>query len=1125
MGRAVDSAFLGVRISVGRRFERTASSASGRAPQVATPAALLAVLAVLAGLGTWRAVGADGAEPRREFFERKIRPLLVEHCLRCHGGEGKEHEGGLRLDLRAGWQRGGDSGRPAVVPGRPEASPLLAAVRHDADASAMPPDRPKLSDAAIADLTAWIKDGAFDPRDGEATIKRKASWDETYVERTDWWSLRAPVDSAPPPVADPERSRGEVDAHLLAALDARGLAFAPPADRRTLARRLAFTLTGLPPDPADVEAYLEDESPDAWERLVDRLLHSPRFGERWARHWMDVVHYSDTHGYEWDAPAKHAWRYRDYLIRAFNDDVPYDRLVLEQIAGDRIEPRVDARSGVDEGLLGLMALRLGERRHGDSSQVEGVTQEAMANIVDTLGKGFLATTLACAQCHDHKLDAVSQRDYYALTGVFMSSRWNVRTVDAVDPNLQTLEELRTLKAAVREELARIWSAERATLAEKLAALPAPPSDKPQPFPETLLGFWNRARSAPVKADEFEAERRRRVETNQKQLKLVADFTREDGAGGWRWDGWGMRHGLVRSGEPVVAEEGGTAVAQILPAGRWSHVWSKRLAGAVRSPLFPPLADVSLSIGHSAGGHAAQSVVIDQAFHSERMQFLDRPTPGWLGLRTGRFDTLEGSVDALPRRVYVELATKSLNNYFPPRTGYGGLSEAQIADERSWFGVTRVYEHPPGVAPLDELTRFARLFDDATGPAGAEPTSRVVALLGGAVERWCAGACDDEDVRLIDEALQAKLLSNSLDVSPELRRRVEAYRAVERRLQPDRTIGAADDWLEGRNERIGVRGSYVDFGEEAPRGAIRMLGGPMTSTEAGASGRAELAARIADPNNPLTARVYVNRVWGHLFGEGLVRTPDDFGHLGERPSHPELLDSLALRFMADGWSTKRLIRRLVASAAWRQSNAADPRAVELDPENRLWHHRPLRRLEAEAIRDSLLVAAGRLDGSLYGPPIEPYRTATDAAKRLVSGPLDGLGRRSLYTKMTLMEPPRLLALFNQPLPKLTTGRRDVTNVPDQALALLNDPFVVEMARRWGERATSDGAATVEERAARMFETAVARPARPAELERLVRFVRRSGELRGAGSRPLLEFAPAWQDAAHALFNLKEFVYVP
>jgi len=587
----------------------------------------------------------------------------------------------------------------------------------------------------------------------------------------------------------------------------------------------------------------------------------------------------------------------------------------------------------------------------------------------------------------------------------------------------------------------------------------------------------------------------------------------------------MKHGLVRDGEIVVPDEGGVAIAQLLPAGRWSHVWSMRLAGAVRSPLLSDNPPVTLSVGLAGGKHGARSLVVDQAFFPERMVFIDQAMPGWVTLTAGGFSKLVGGVDDRQRRVYLELVTKELNNNFPPRTGLGGVKESDLDDPRSWFGVTRVYQHSAGKAPQDELTRFAPLFaDEGASQTKEDMAGRLADLLIAAVRRWSQGECDSEDVRLINEALAAKWLPSESATSPALAALVASYRQTEKRLQPDRTIGSVADWNEGRDERIAVRGSYTDLGDEVPRGNIRFFSGETARASEQSSGRLEFARSVANDQNPLTARVLVNRVWLNLFGEGLVRTPDDFGHLGEPPVHPELLDYLASRFIEEGWSIKRLVTLLVTSAAWRQSSRPDEAALVVDAENRLWHYRPMRRLDAEAVRDSMLVVAGRLDGTLGGPPIDPNRTAEDPAKRLFSGPLDGDGRRSLYLKMTMMEPPRFLALFNQPIPKLTAGRRDATNVPDQALALLNDPLVIAMARHWSVRVLGDGAATPEQRAQQMFVAAFARPPTSEETARLVKLAQRSAELHGAGADVLMQVQPVWQDVAHAIFNLKEFIYV-
>lgn len=975
-------------------------------------------------------------------------------------------------------------------------------------------------------------------------------WETIYRDRLTWWSLQPVSKVTPPPVEDSNWSRNEADRFILAALEAEGLAPVEEADPRTLVRRLSFALTGLPPAPNDVEQFAADASPESFDSLVQSLLDSPHFGEHWARHWMDVVHYADTHGYEWDTPAKNAWMYRDYLIRAYNDDVPYRQLVLEQLAGDLIEPRVDPLTGLNESMIGPMALRLGERRHGDNSQTEGVTQEAVANTIDTVSKAFIATTVACARCHDHKLDAVEQRDYYGVAGVFMSSRWVVRSAEANDPNGPVIEELRSIKAEIRGELVTLWQGAEDRVTERINPSPAhetEDSEKPEsstekealpalPLPESVSAIWNyvlragnegsSVEDAWMKLSEaYRTERGKRIAGNKTNLRLLADFSGEDVPDGWQVDGLGMKYGLVDDGAFVVSDEGETAVSQLLPAGRWSHVWSKRLAGAVRSPLFAQEPPPTVSVEYAGGDYAAQSVIVDNAFHSERMQFLKQPLPGWFTFTAGNLEALAGGPDTTPRQVYVEFVTKSLNNYYPPRDGYGGLKQEIEDDPRSWFGVTRAYQTPDSFSPADELGRFEALFSIDAAPATKEElAARLSALVMAAVEHWRLDTCDSEDVRIINESLQSGWLPSSVGSSPALAQMVAQYRETEQRLRPDRVVGSVTDWKEGRDARIGVRGSYTDFGNAVPRGTIRFLGGPGARADVESSGRLELAHNIASEDSPLPARVYVNRVWHYLFGAGLVRTVDDFGHLGEKPSHPELLDWLTQRFMDDGWSTKKLITFLVTSSTWRQASAPDAAAVIADAENRLWHHMPLRRLEAEAVRDAMLAVSGRLDRELFGPPIDPYRVAEDSTKRLYAGPLDGNGRRSIYLKMTLMDPPRFLALFNQPIPKLTTGRRDSTNVPNQALAMLNDPFAIAMAEHWSERVLAESAASPEKRVEQMFATAFSRPPEPDETARFVRFAEQCAKLRGVDADAAFSSQPVWQDVSHAIFNLKEFIYV-
>lgn len=1095
-------------------------------------------------LTSFCALGAH-ADEGLEFFEKRVRPVLIQHCYRCHSTDANEVQGGLRLDIKAGWEKGGDSGTPAIVPRQPDNSPLIHAITHASAASAMPPKQAKLSEAVIADLKQWIADGAVDPRDGKMEPRDKPlDWESTYQSRLKWWSLQ-PIQHANVPTsnrstttqsdqAESSQPLNAVDAFIRAGLQSNGLQPAQPADKSTLARRLAFVLTGLPPEGELLKRYMADESVDAYERLVDSLLNSPRFGQRWARHWMDVVHYTDTHGYEWDVPVKNSWRYRDYLVRAFNDDLPYNQFVIEQLAGDLLPPRINSATQVNEALIGPLMLRLGERRHGDNSAVEGISQEAVANMIDTIGKAFLGTTLACAQCHDHKLDAVEQRDYYSLAGMLMSTRFSARSLDSAiassrspaQKNLQVIDQLRGVKNRLKTELVMHWlrATEPSTEGSFVKQLRAIPADaKPAAaFPSTIVEFWKRSLATAVTAQELAEERQRRQASNQANLTILEDFTQASLSNTWRWDGMGMQFGLVSDGEIIVADEGDQAILHLLPSGRYSHVWSSRLAGSLQSPSLDPLQPITFSVEGVSGKFSSQAFIVDRALNPERLTFPARPFPAWQTVTAGNFDSLEGTLDQSARRVYFELATKSLNNYFPPRVGYGGASEAEVNDPRSWFGVSRIVRHAPDKPPQDELTRFAPLTQEL-----AEQNDwalRLAALLRGAIERWANGSCRSDDVKLMNDALKSKLLPNVLDKGSELERLVQEYRSRESEIQADQTVGSAAEWLEGRDDPLAIRGVYTDLGEAVPRGRVRFLNSADSPSIGQSSGRLQWAQHIADPRNTLIARVYVNRVWQYLYGAGLVRTTDDFGHLGELPSHPELLDYLAARFMAEGWSTKKLIRLLVSSATWQQSSVASQAALQKDPENRWWHHLPMRRLEAEALRDSLLAVSGRLDEQHGGLAIEPYRTAEDPMKRLFKGPLDGNGRRSIYLEMTLMEPPRFLALFNQPLPKQTVGRRDVTNVPDQALALLNDPFVIEMANQWSQRLVADNSSQVADRASRMLETAFSRPARADEIAALTGLIEQLAITHQCHNE-ILQQPAVWRDAAHAIFNLKEFLYVP
>ncbi len=1108
---------------------------------------------------------ADLSPADREFFENRIRPVLAEQCTSCHSGE--RPQGALRLDFRGGWEKGGKAG-PAILRGEPGKSPLIRAIRHEGAGMAMPLGGKKLAPEVITAFEQWVKMGAPDPRDTPAVARAVKSWAATFEERRKWWSLQ-PVSHPPAPVVRQDSwSNQALDRFILAKLEAQSLALAPAADRQTLLRRLSFVLTGLPPSPEEVDAFVADSSPDAYRKQVDRYLASPHFGERWARHWMDVVRYSDTYGYEWDIPAKGAWRYRDYLIRAFNGDVPWDQLVREQIAGDLLpHPRVNPADQINESMIGPMFFQLGEKRHGDSLQFNGIHQEMLNNKIDAFSKAFQAATVGCARCHDHRLDAISQRDYYALGGMFMSSRWVTNTLDLPERNRGVAARLKKLKAPVRDAVAHWWieslrdvprylRAAQACIdnspdAERLAegldrsrlegwkrAMAVPPGKTPaledplrawfeaQRGAEDVRQAWRETATAYAKARED------RVTANARDYTVLADF-REATPAGWSVDGVGLRDGLARAGDFAVATEGPAALTSVFPAGLFSNRTSPRMNGAVRTPYLDHLGRKYVSLEVAGGDFAAHRLVVDNAFLTERQVYLKEIHPTWATLSTTAYEKGNRAitkVEEAQRRVYVEVATKTSNPNFPPRVNLGGkCTDEQAADPKSWLGITRAVLHDKAEPPADELSRFRALFQGDAPADLAGVAARYRDWLTASLEAWSEGRASDDDARLINWMIGRGLLPNRIEERAEVRARVEEYRGVEKQMATPQTVNGMADLDAGDDYRLNVRGVYEDLGEVVPRGYLESLTGRKDGLEGTGSRRLAMAEIVASAKNPLTARVFVNRVWHWLFGTGIVATTDDFGHLGERPSHPELLDYLASNFVENGWSVKTLVRSIVMSETFRQSGQMSARGKEADPLNRLLHHYPVRRLEAEAIRDSLLWTSTRLDDRIFGEPLNPARSNEDPEKRLFSGPLDGLGRRSIYVKMTIMEPPKFLATFNQPSPKIPTGRRDVTNVPAQALALLNDPFVEGQAEYWAKQLVKQAHRSPEERLTTMFRRAFGRNP---QADELVRWRKAADDFAGLyqdvpGKTPtggMMNSLAVWKDVAHAIFNTKEFLYV-
>jgi hypothetical protein len=1081
--------------------------------------------------------------------------VLVEHCYSCHSTEAKKQRGNLLLDSREGARKGGDSGA-AVVPGKPEQSLLLKAVRQTDEELKMPP-KSRLPDSVIADLETWIRMGAPDPRDRAAAAKA-ATWEEMLRTRRDWWSLQPVRKPAMPAVRNAAWSTDPVDRFLLAKLEQSGLQPAAAADRRTLIRRLSLVLTGLPPSPAEVEAFVGDDSPRASEKLVDRLLASPHFGERWARHWLDIVRFTETHGNEWNYEVHHAWRYRDYLIRALNDDVPYDQLVREHIAGDLLpRPRWNSREKINESVTGTAFYRFGEVNHDDCISLPAIGFDIADNQIDTLGKAFQATTIACARCHDHKIDAVSMKDYYALLGILRSARLVAHTIDAAEVNVDICERLRRLKGDIRREVAAVWQREAREIGRYLVAAQAAldrrvdaaalaegldrqridqwlaalkmdnlPLEDPlslwvalRPLakdPEALRAIWRDW------SDRLQQQARDRAAFNRASFVPFADF-RSGSFAGWQVSGHGLRDGPSRSGEFALAPEGDALVRAVLPAGAYTHTLSDRLNGTLRSAV---VAAGKKHISFQVMGKRSSAVRLVsnncqlnyknyRALTSEQFQWVTHEVPQ----------------EAAQLRSFAELMTLLDNPKFPDQlSALGGDMEnyrlpweKAAANPRSFFGVTQVVLHDSPETPKPELNHLQCL-------AGREPSSAAelaalyTAAVEGAVAAWAADRASDDDVLWLDALVRRGLLGNSVRLTPRLQALAAAYRATEKELALPRVVPGVADFGPGFEHAVFARGDCTRPEQVVPRRYLEVLARPAERFVPSGSGRLELAQRIASGNNPLTARVMVNRVWHHLFGAGIVRSVDDFGRVGEVPSHPELLDYLAARFVEDGWSIKRLIRSLVLTQAFRQASGTSTLARDIDPYNRLLHHYPARRMEAEAIRDTILAVSGRLDPALYGMSIQPYREKENADRRLFPGPLDGRGRRSIYIKNNLMEGPQFLGAFNFPGGKVTQGRRDVTNVPAQALALLNDPFVVQQAGVWADRLMRQPDATVSARIEGMFRTALGRLPAPEEQQRFAEAVEQLAQLHGVSREAILTSRPVWQDVAHTMFNLKEFIYI-
>ena len=1101
----------------------------------------------LAALGlAWAVWPSDlaAAEPEGiEFFENHIRPLLVQNCYKCHSQKAGKAKGELQLDTRAGLLKGGEVG-PAIVPGNPRDSLLIRAVSYGDTDLQMPP-KTKLPQEAIDKLTQWIAMGAPDPRDGDtADISDEHEPDLAQLKAGHWAWQPVRRDVQPPqvePVAGADWAATAVDRFILAKLQGAGLTPSAPASRRTLVRRLHFDLIGLPPTPADIDAFVNDTSPNAYGQLVERLLASPHFGERWGQHWLDLMRFSETRGHEGDYPIPEAYRYRNYVVRAFNVDVPYDEFVVEHIAGDMVErPRIDPATRCNESAQGTGFWHLGEATHSPVD-IRGDECDRVHNQIDVYSKAFLGLTMGCARCHDHKFDAILAKDYYAFAGFLQSSGFHMK--DVSDPEAQDSAHARLakLRADSTPGLLREFAANVETKVSRLAEyLPAATkivrnNSKGEEVnnlqPEKLaawVAYLDKARAniadplrsvaavalGQERVDALAAMQKLEADTTAqaKSVKInitveegernyvksqrdwvaadrVADYRREQGPEEWFTGGKQFGAGPMPVGSPVFGAAAGRPVSEFNEHGAArTDGLSPRFTGLLRTRTFGVNGD---TLWYRYKGRADVFLAVDShrqvsgPLHGVVRKKLDSKGGGWkwFGHKLS---------DYIGHRVHVE---------FTPRGAF--------ALERVQFGGGE----PPVVRSVN--SRLAKLLT-----SDADLANGLAMLLTSAANDCADGRADRETAELLNWVIRHDDL---LEKSADLGQAFAAYRKTKSDIE--RTIPSAVWALSlldgnGEDETVLVRGNHLTPKlERVPRMLLKALGNSGL-TNLG-SGRMALAKRMIDPGNPFVSRVAVNRIWHHLFGRGIVETVDNFGVAGQAPTHPELLDYLASQIMNRGWSVKDLIRQVVFSQTYRQSSKPNLAGTKMDPNNHLLHRMPIRRLQAEVIRDQLLVISGRIDRQQFGRGPKVHITPFMRSNRSPSGsgPMDGAGRRSIYVEVRRNHLESMLMAFDKPTPFTTMGRRTVSNSPAQPLIMLNNEFVHQQAALWADTLLKTANANAGELVSLAYRQAFGREPEPWESGVAVEFLEQQQKLVDSDSlkQPLA-------DLCHTLFNVKEFIFI-
>ncbi|MBI3880861.1 MAG: PSD1 domain-containing protein [Verrucomicrobia bacterium] len=907
-----------------------------------------------------------------QFFESKIRPIFADYCYKCHSPGGEKIKGGLSLDTREGLLKGGDTG-PALVAGNPDKSLLIRAVRYKEQDLQMPPSDKKLPANLIADLEAWVKMGAPDPRSGAAA---KVEYKVDFAKARQHWAFKAVVKPAVPAPADASGwVKTPIDAFALAKMTEKGLTPSPQADKTTLMRRATFDLTGLPPSSKELDEFLADNSANAFEKVVDRLLSSPHYGERWGRHWLDLSKYGETKGAtaQRDNRYVYAYSYRDWVIKAFNDDLPYDRFLTLQIAGDKLA----LPENEQPHLAAMGFLTLGNRFNGSVNDI-------IDDRIDLLGKTTMGLTLACTRCHDHKFDPLQQKDYYALHGIFNSSAEPAEGPMVEKPKSealykQFLGELERTKEEERKWFADYGAQQSVALQQKAADYWLALYDLKHSGSNTTVGVY---------------------------------FQRRD-----------MNQGIGRGWEGVLKSYENKFHPVLTPWIEFSKIPPREFAAKARA--------LSLKFAANADPAKKLNPVVARMFSI---------APTAMSQVAARYNSLFSDTSRRWNAIYEPW--KEARRRAAP--------DAKLAPEP-----TKLAD-----ASYEEIRQVTH----GRGSPTFMDDNRVRSLAGG------------------DNRLTGKIAGFERSLND-----VKAKHPG----SPARA-NVFEDKQRAENSAIMLRGNAATRGPVVPRQFLQILsaGDPVPFKEG--SGRLELAKAIATKDNPLTPRVIVNRVWLHHFGEAIVRTPDDFGTRSEPPTHPELLDWMAATFMEQGWSIKKLHRLIMLSSVYQQSSDDDARKVQLDPDNKFLWQMNRRRLDFEALRDTILAIGGRLDLTMGGPSV-----------RLNSEPFST--RRSVYGYVDRANLPSMFTSFDFASPDLVTGKRADTVVPQQALFMMNSSLVVEQARNLSQRADFQAEPTLEKRVEMLYRLIYQRAPRPVEKQIALDYIR--GELGAAVIAPA-EGEPAW-----------------